>query len=209
MLIEIRNIPGSMFLHELRENVQQHVKYGNFFAVPKLNQYNQFEEAENQQKQLVQQQSKQQQQKQRHSKEEPEKFKRRTYEVAYFEPLDQNEAKQFVERFNGKLLSYQSKVRTTNYKKYKDAMWNVQLVQMNFEDVFQTRQSRDEKMNAILQKDIFEANHMHQEFLQLLLKDKIQKKQEQRTELVDYLKNFEQRPVYETKQGECTFWDQL
>lgn len=45
MLIEVQNIPSCMFLSELKQLVAAHVPYKNFFAVPRMDKYNQFKES--------------------------------------------------------------------------------------------------------------------------------------------------------------------
>ena len=112
------------------------------------------------------------------------------------------------------------------------------MVNTDFESLMVMKSNREERMNTILYNDSRKLNDMHQKFLERLFYEKKDKKTAMETrkrELLEqgvapeeidtiikeemtqtpeqerkwYLENIEQRPVFKTKQGECTFWRKL
>ena len=159
-----------MFLSELKQLVAAHVPYKNFFAIPRMDKYNQFKENKEENKE-----------ENKDSEQENQKFERRQYSVAYFEPENQATARRFVDQFNSKQFSYECKQKTTNYKRYSNLQWNLRMVNTDFESLMVMKSNREERMNTILYSDSRKLNDMHQKFLERLFYEKKDKKTERET----------------------------
>lgn len=112
------------------------------------------------------------------------------------------------------------------------------MVNTDFESLMVMKSNREERMNTILYNDSRKLNDMHQKFLERLFYEKKDKKtatearqrelleqgvpqeeidkiiKEENTQTPEqerqwFLENIQQRPVFKTKQGECTFWSKL
>ena len=72
--------------------------------------------------------------------------------------------------------------------------------------MFNSKSNRETQRNEVLKREIFEMNAMHAKFLNAVQMDKIEKKAKLD---VNFREEYEQKPLFKTKQGECTFWDDL
>ncbi|KAH0573392.1 hypothetical protein SS50377_25512 [Spironucleus salmonicida] len=149
-VIMIHQIPANIKPHMLRTIIEQHIKCIRFYLRP------------------------------RELKADNQYEKDGQYECGFFETPDIYEARDFVQKFNGKHITASSKSNTL----IRGYVWSIELLNQGWEAVTQKTKDRQQQRDMILQTEMQQLGNLSRQYLEKLQADRNRNKDQMSCEWI-------------------------